>query len=99
MYNNDVLHSISYLEPRPKLPNYQLRKRLWLIVVISLTIGCCVYQCYYISEQYFAYGVVSDVKIRFATFVRPPTLVTCFDMATELEHVGIEVRHQINCQF
>ena len=92
MRHNGVSRFVFSLEQVSKSRNHQLRNRIWLIAAIGLTLGCCVYQCYYISEQYFGYGVVSDVKIRFASFVRPPTVVACFDMATELEYVGIKVR-------
>jgi len=57
----------------------------WSFCVILISFSGCLYQCYYISNNYFEHEVVSDVEIRFSETIEPPSITVCFDLVIELK--------------
>lgn len=52
-------------------------RRLWILICYVLNFIGCAAQLYYISEQYFKYGTVTELSIKRQDRLRPPQLIIC----------------------
>lgn len=69
-------------------PNFEMRRTFWKAFCWTFCLTGCAWQIYYISDQYFAYDSVTQVKITRTHNYYPPVLTFCFYLRDVLNNSG-----------